>query len=126
MPSTPYEEFPPLTEESKAVLCSNCDLIGNSIITTPEVREVRRFLSAAFREAMQQCYTGAITAEQVVAWQQLSAIADNIHNIHPTPSQMHLLLQEMIDGDAAISVNNSVVQNKLRTLQRGLAHHLPA
>lgn len=75
---------------------------------------------------MQQCYTGAITAEQVVAWQQLSAIADNIHNIHPTPSQMHLLLQEMIDGDAAISVNNSVVQNKLRTLQRGLAHHLPA
>jgi hypothetical protein len=124
MSSTPYEEFPPLTEESKAVLNSSDNyIIGDSILTTPEVKAVRRFFSASLREAMKQC---CCPEEQSLAWYRLKDIADNIHNIHPSRSQMHLLLQEMIDGDAAISVNNSVAQDKLRILQRGLAYHLPA
>jgi hypothetical protein len=126
-----YEEFPPLTEQSKAVLSS--DMLGNCLldldgITTLEVQVIRRFFSAALREAMRQSYPGAVSGEQFRAWDQLSNIADNIHNIHPTPSQMHKLLQEMIDSNDAISLNNSatISQDKLRTLQRGLAHHLPA
>ncbi len=123
----PYEEFPPLTEQSKAVLS---DIVGDcpldSVLTTTEVQAVRRFFSASLREAMKQSYPGAVSGEQFRAWNQLGNIADNIHNIHPTPSQMHQLLRELIDGDASISANNSVAQGKLRTLQRGLAHHLPA
>ena len=114
-----YEEFPPLTTGSTTLLARIVDNLG---LTCINQQDTRRIVSAGLRGAL----TLVDMENEDYSLTVFHTLANNLHNPSPSPSQMHQLLQELIYGDAAISVNNSVAQDKLRILQRGLAHHLPA
>ena len=88
-----YEEFPELTPEAQAAYRAGC--LAGSFSATPPTKEDRRYLSAFLREAMKQAYD----------WDELEAIANNLHSPPPLPTTLAQAREADLDtpeGKAAV------------------------
>ena len=79
--SAQHEEFPCLTPEARAAHDAALDAISspNAMIS---LADFRRLLAAFLREAMRQAQSVGVGGS---SWQELQAIADNLHSPPPPP-----------------------------------------
>jgi hypothetical protein len=77
--STHHEEFPMLTPEAQAVFEAALEAITRDV--TISLKDLCRALAASQRKAMKQPRT--VYGDKL--WDELNAIADNLHSPPPTP-----------------------------------------
>jgi hypothetical protein len=105
-----HEEFPELTPKAKAAWNAAC-IAGNLSLSGYGHMSTRRFFAAFLREAMKQARRGY----GETLWDELNAIADNLHSPPPPPT-----LAEAREADLDTPAGRDVVRDFLATLGEGL------
>ena len=104
-----YEEFPELTPQAQAA--TRAGRLAASFPETPPTKEVRRYLSAFLLEAM----------NQTDDWEELEAIANNLHSPPPPPPPPPTLAQARA-ADLDTPKGKAAVSAFLATLVEGRSH----
>ena len=104
--STQHKEFPELTPGARKALDAALHAITSTTITI-SLGDLRRALAAFLREAMERT-----TAPADGLWDELQAIANNLHSPPPTPPT----LAQAREADMDTPAGRDVVRDFLATL----------
>jgi len=111
--STQHEEFPELAQQAQAAYRAGCQ--AGPLSLHPLTKPVRRFLAAFLRETMKQVSGhDLLHVGDLDLWNELQAIACNLHNPPPPP-----ILTQAREADLDTPEGRDLVRAFLATLREG-------